>query len=284
MKTVQLAVLVALTTLVGCGGDSGGSPRRPSRNNPEVTIPGLEGENQQIPSQGHRDRGFRILPSLEAIPFMQENPTSTRYRSIPDIATDDEGSKNNVITLETRPKETCGQGEGLSLTERKTNCATRNNKLKNFLWSATASGAAGEADWALVSRNSAGFEIWQDYRTGMVWSDIISSGANWCNAAGNAEEVCREMKGTSLCLGKIGGLDNVTWRLPTRNEFMQADLDGLRFVLKISESETDFWTATLDSASIARDKAWVYRVTQGTLTSASFSNAKAVRCIGVSVL
>jgi hypothetical protein len=135
---------------------------------------------------------------------------------------------------------------------------------------------------------SATFEIWMDLRTGMVWSDIITFEGNWCSASGSqlqkadnvGEDCAITGKGQSLCTKYDPvELPKVSWRLPTRHDYLQADIDGIRFVLN-KEPNTFFWTATVSSDIKARDKAWTYNMTSGTLVAELMNTNRHVRCIG----
>lgn len=283
MKIVILSALV-LPFLLSCGEDHG-KGRRPTVKKDTVTPPVTT--ESGVPSYLHRDRGQRVLTTHEAISYLldENNQTSAR-RSIPIIATDDEGSFSNVRTLPEakngRPTEVCGVGVNKTLGERISDCAQKNGS--KAIWEASLYGAAGESDWKLVHRNINRYEVWIDLRTNMVWADA-SDGARWCKAAGNTEDRCKDDLDSAadrICK-TVAGIDNVIWRLPTRNDFLQADLDGMRFVLP-NNTERGFWTATINSASSTRTSAWTYRSEQGTLKSEPFSEVMAVRCIGVANL
>lgn len=270
-----------LIGLVGCGEDSGGPNRRPG---PETTTPPLVIEGS-VPGHLHRTLGNKVYSAEETLKYLLNTENQhPSYRTIPLLGMDDEGSFRNVRTLgdhKGRPGSVCGIGSGLSLRQRLENCSEINGTRS--IWEAALLGAAGEADWKLVARNANGHEIWMDTRTQMLWADA-SSGTNWCRASGNTEESCNDLNGSldnRICRPGIAGIDNIIWRLPTRNDFLQADLDGMRFVLPINEEE-GYWTATLDSRSVLRDKAWVYESAQGTLKSSSFEATHPIRCIGAS--
>lgn len=278
MKSTCFLSLVVLFTLVSCGEDAG-SPRR--RAKPETVKPPLTTDKNGIPSHLHRDRGTKVMNSNEAIAYLLDEANQTAaYRSIPMVNIDDEDSSRTLGEHKGRPQEVCGQGDNLAASKRIEDCA-KVNKAKSS-WESSLLGTAGEADWKLVSRNASGHEVWMDMRTNMMWTDM-SSGSNWCRAAGNTEEICKDLNLSSdnrVCK-KIPGLNNISWRLPTRNDFLQADLDGIRYVLPRNVEE-GYWTATVDSTSVLRDKAWVYKSEHGTLTTAAFSASRPVRCIGVS--
>lgn len=268
-----------ISLLLSCGEDYG-KGRRPTVNTKQ---PGeFVTADLGIPAHLHRDNKQSIFSSRDAITYLLDSSAQREeIRFIPLMAKDDEGSSLNVKTLSDakgRPGVSCGTRPELSLQGKITDCAEKNKE--KAIWEATLFGASGEADWKLVARDSFGLEIWIDMRTNMLWADA-SSGSNWCEAAGNTEEACSTLLGSfdKRTCQNIAKLTNIVWRLPTRNDFLQADLDGIRFVLP-TNSEAGFWTATMDSASVLRDRAWVYESLQGTLRSAAIKTLKPVRCIG----
>ncbi|MEN9810759.1 MAG: hypothetical protein RLZZ488_2326 [Pseudomonadota bacterium] len=128
-------------------------------------------------------------------------------------------------------------------------------------------------------------EIWRDDRTGLLWSDRVSDEAtdvNWCKASGaNSGTTCADVANQpdppeSLCAeggtpartigasfnGAKGGFRlstgtiNVRWWLPTRADWMQAEENGIRFVLP--NIAGDYWTSTTDSSD-PNNKAWIFK-------------------------
>lgn len=295
-KLVALFMPVSLLFLASCQDVSSnrrqGQNRSPERSNPEL---GTEGRDE-VRSQIHREKGSPVLSYAEEIQKTLSNDLSDRlYRVVPDMDKDDEGSFRNVITMNDlgRPTVNCGVGSAFSgIDARITDCFQKNGNRS--IWEGEKFGAAGEGLWKLVSLNGIGKEIWLDGRTGMVWSYLrINSEEkntfNWCKASGNDENQtttatvdCNELaEGESLCareeLSEVGA--QVKWRLPTRNDYLQGDLNGLRFVLA-KESEQGLWTATLRASAEGRTQAWVFRTSEGTLTGAALSSEHHVRCIG----
>jgi prophage DNA circulation protein len=279
---MKLSILSAilLTTLVGCGEDVG------SRRGSETVAPpiGLGGEGD-LPSQLHRNRGLNVLTTRSVISLITSQALPAGYRTVPFMVLDDEGTNGKNIRTRSglgRPAVNCGLTSGSTLRSRISECSTLN--VGTSVWSGTSEGASGESTWTLVAKSGAQ-EVWQDSGTGNLWSDIVET-TNWCNAAGNnlfengASIDCSSFGTNFTCVGKtIMGLTGVIWRLPTRNDYLQGDLNGLRFVLRESDT-TGFWTATMDSASATRSEAWVYQQKQGTLEKDTLTNDHQVRCIG----
>ncbi len=275
----SILIVLSLTALVGCGEDTGSR-----RNSPVASNPPLIADGNGV-SQIHRSRGLNVLTSRTEITLITSGALPAGYRMIPFMNLDDEGTNGKNIRTRTglgRPAVNCGLTANVSLSSRISECNSLNPG--SSLWSGTAEGAAGESTWRLVAKSGAQ-EIWQDSVTGQLWSDIVDT-TNWCNASGNslqetgASVDCQALGTNFSCIGKaIMGLTGITWRLPTRNDYLQGDLNGLRFVLRESDT-TGFWTATMDSASTNRSEAWVYQQRQGTLEKDFLTDAHQVRCIG----
>lgn len=294
MKFSQaLLELIVLTTFVSC--NDVGTNRKQERDT--RTNPGLDPESNSISSFLHRVKGSIVLTYSEEITRTLNNDLpEVSYRRVPDMEIDDEGTDGANITLRTslgRPKVTCGAGSFTGVTARIADCAAKNSD--KAIWEGFRYGSSGEGTWQLVSRMDTGKEIWMDNRTGMVWSDTVvnrESGAtefDWCKASGNDQgatatmtiDCTKQAAGESSCVNlvmdEIG--DQIQWRLPTRNDFLQADLDGARFVLK-KENINGLWTATMKSNTSGRNKAWIYNSTDGTLTSGELTTTRQVKCIG----
>lgn len=286
-----LFTMVLLLGVTSCGDDIS-SNRKQGR--PDVSIPGIEAD-ESIRSSIHRRSGSAVLSYKEEIGLTRSGDLPNSYVAIPEMGFDDEGTDGrnvNFLTTLGRPNTPCGNTVGFdSVSERIADCANKNGSKAT--WTGAQNGAAGEGDWKLVYLNSAGVEVWQDARTRMVWSDLMTVSSttlfNWCQASSNTEGVtpnnsidCQTLNASiNACVGvTITGIDDeINWRLPTRNDFLQADLDGSRFVLK-AEGTTGLWTATMKAGSSGRTEAWVYNSTTGTLTTDTLTNTHRVRCIG----
>lgn len=288
-----LLSLGLLTVLVSCGDVSSNHQQGTNRN--ERTTPGVEGDgsDQGQRSQMHRERGSTVLSYAEEIVKTLGNDLSKSYHIVPDMETDSEGSSKNVTTVTDngRPTVTCGIGDTFTgVDARITDCFQKNGD--KALWEGFRFASAGEGIWKLVALNPS-VEIWLDNRSGMVWSEVKKIGEvstfNWCKASGNQNDDsniggvdCNSLADlTSVCVGlpTAGIGTQIKWRLPTRNDFLQADLNGLRFVHK-KEPAGGLWTATMVAGVTGRTDAWIYNSSNGTLTSDKIANSHSVRCIG----
>ncbi|WP_408095465.1 hypothetical protein ACJVC5_10515 [Peredibacter sp. HCB2-198] len=295
MKASQILIgMCLLATIVGCN-DTGNQTRKPVT---DVSTGELEPDSQTIMSGIHREKGATQLNYAEEITKTLANDLpGAIYRPVPDIEKDDEGTDGvNVNTRSSlgRPKTVCGAtGTFNGINARIADCAQKNGAAA--IWEGPRYGSSGEGTWQLVALLDSTKEIWMDVRTGMVWSDTIKnmeSGAiefNWCKAAGTETlptptssidcnaEAAGEKVCTNLIYDEIG--TQIEWRLPTRNDFLQADLDGLRFVLK-KETSNGLWTATIKAGSTGRSEAWIYQSSNGTLISGELTTTRQVKCIG----
>ena len=105
------------------------------------------------------------------------------YRSIPDEAKDDDGYQGITQKYAPRPGTNCGTSG--SITTRIADCVTQN--AGNATWDGSVNGSSGQSVWKLVTRSAANKEVWQDQRTGLLWSSLISTSTNWCKASGNTQ-------------------------------------------------------------------------------------------------
>ncbi len=281
MKLYFLTTLVFITTILSCGDDVGGK----RRTLVETDTPGITTDTFLVPSHLHRSPEVGLLESHAEINEIVAGSLPLSYRTVPLMALDDEGTETRNIRSRTwlgRPLFDCGAGPNTSINSRIDDCSRINGARAawNYLNS-----SSGESIWKLVAKIG-NVEMWIDLRTGHIWSDILETG-NWCNASGNSETGpgvnCQTLGTNPNCVGKsLLGLLGIKWRLPTRNDFLQADLNGLRFVLKTAG--LSFWTATMNSASLNRSEAWTYNQAQGTLEKAALTELRQVRCIGAASL
>ena len=253
---------------------------------------------EPLTSTAHRTKGVlqitqKQLTAGQNGTTYSPSPLPSGYRSVTNINLDNNGKSGTSVTFASRPTVDCGIGK-TTLTERIDDCAVKNRE-KAF-WNGTTSGHAGQSNWNLVTRSGANNEVWRDSRTGLIWSSLIRTKLNWCQAAGNiqtndpknicnnsnyqpeyekriARSACEEtgtapaLSGDGTGPGGIwntqyhpvkGGLGanstpSVRWRLPTSNDYKQADIDGIQFVMPVFDNE---WTATLYSSS-----GWPYAIT-----------------------
>lgn len=280
----QYVMLLTLSSmlLIGCGEDS--SSNRFTKN-PQPIIT----EVYTVYSGIHREKGTAPLTYKQETAL---NSDASTIRPIPDIRFDDEGGDGKNATSRralTRPSFPCGQTSTLTLKEKIADCALKEKNGTLATWSGTIHANSAESIWNLVvlSKDENGvYEIWIDEKTGMLWSQILPR-SNWCAASGSSLyetdtvgiNCATTGNGQSLCTNlNLAELPKVNWRLPTRHDFLQADIDGIRFVLP--EGTDVFWTATVSSDVEKRNKAWTYSMAQGTLAAHLMNTNQLIRCIG----
>lgn len=134
------------------------------------------------------------------------------YRDIPDFSKDDDGFIGTSCKYAPRPTNDCGTTQN-TITGRIADCAITNPTTA--IWNGATQCNGGEGLWKLVTRNGANKEVWQDQRTGLLWSSIVGS-SNWCQASGNTQQAAltyansyNSSLGTPIVgNGKIGGLQS----------------------------------------------------------------------------
>jgi len=208
------------------------------------------------------------------------------YLDTPELEKTDDGITGDNVDRATRPVATCGLDSALTtVAQRIRDCATKNPNQSEWLGLKDATG--GEGTWRLVARSDSSQEIWLDETTGFIWSHVVSTTSNWCQAAGNTEKALIENgidcsvihDDNTRCEGKdLLGIpaSQIAWRLPTRADFLQADLNGARFVLP--QTDTSVWTATVSSTN--RETAWSITPKTGLLSAQPRSASLGVRCLG----
>lgn len=148
----------------------------------------------------------------------------------------------------------------------------------NSSWATSIFGVSGEGNWSLVAvsiNTDSKSLVWYDFTTKLLWSDYIDT-ANFENAATKLARTCavfEDKNDHSL------NSNSVVWRLPTRSDFLQADINGARYVLNNLNKE--YWTSTM----ITSDTAWSINQSTGNSTSTAIlsDTTKAVRCVGIAL-
>ncbi len=275
----RLSALITLVVLAGCGETSPGRPATQDavRENPEASTPAV------LFSQIHRRHGGSQLTTIQESQRARSLPADVE--EIPLVAESDDGRGNSPVTRMVRPTVNCGLGAAFTTLQARLNdCAQKN--AGGSTWRGNINGNAGEGDWLLVARMGTQ-EAWLDRLTGFIWGPKTASTVNWCKAAGNVEGVvdggtvdCAALgAATSVCAGaEFFDIPStrIAWRLPTRGDFLQADINGARFVLP--EINASYWSATVNGAN--RDQAWSVQADTGVLISAGRDQLLSVRCLG----
>lgn len=283
-----LILITTLILLVSCN-EEAENRRRPNitPSDRQYILGGSEEGSKYLISQSHRDKDLAdnvsLLSNYQEASLSRSGQTyPSHYRNIPMVNLD----HDNANSLIERPQVKCGMsGDGIQA--KLDDCKSKNTTRSEF--KGKRFGNMGEGDWKLVAKSedgSAGHEVWMDMRTRLIWSDRLEAN-NWCKASGNQEDeggidcssntlfyctsdnLFQEAKGNTETI--------VDWRLPSRNDLLQADINGARVILK--NSNHHFWSATIDSNN--NGKAWTVHGKTGELESTSRSSGSpSIRCVG----
>lgn len=273
-----MKAIISLILLISCQETPSTRNYTPS---PEVERPEVSQEISFPRSQIHRIRGNEVISNEE-----EATSDEDTYLTIPLIGQSDDGINSDSVVRQTRPQKICGTNVDQNIAERIKDCQQKNLSSSTFI--GKTNGNTGEGDWSLVSLDKFGFETWIDLTTKMLWSDTIDN-TNWCKASGNNQGSVEDITISCLTIGEnqnicssqlsesLGSFTKlVKWRLPTRNDYLLADINGSRLVFE--QSSESFWTATVHSLN--RDQAWSINLSTGQLLPVSRDKVLSVRCIG----
>ena len=90
-----------------------------------------------------------------------------------------------------------------------------------------------KGNFALVSRTKEGYEVYKDLQSGLIWSDRLSNEVNHHGA----DKICK------VSLKETAGITGTTWRLPSIEEYKDADINGIREALPNIWSW--FWSSSM---------------------------------------
>jgi len=273
--------------LVGCGAAENSrdnsqkpiiQPSKPGAGD-EPTFKTLERSMIRRTKRKNRALYSQIQTSLKA------NNLPPSYQSTP---APEEISATQVVAIPVSRRDVdCGESKDNKLTvaERINDCVSKIDESSSTIWNARINGISGEGDWLLVTYIE-GKKVWQDTSTGLLWSDIVGTDTFTMALGLDPQDLDKEI--ISLCsslndninpaLGKLP-LSRVKWRLPNREEFLQADINGARSVL--TDSRSNLWTASFDKQFGGEYKAWAINHKDGILASTLIGEKLDVRCIGV---
>lgn len=265
VKTFQLLLVTA--SLFSCmeASDNSNRSNKPAREETNQR-PSLNARMSAIQkSQLNRTRGQKQFTHEQLNKEIVAGSLDIKeYRIIPDPQIDNTSEIRSAL----KPTKDCGFKSDLtSIEARRKNCLAENED-RSF-WSGETNGTNGEGDWYLIYKKG-NHLIWLDENTGLIWSHALKP-ANWNEASGfDVEE-------SNFVCGLLDVLptDQVRWRLPNRNEYLQAELDGARGVML--DGESFFWSATTAQDT---SEAWAVNVSTGELKRFEKNINLDVKCIG----
>lgn len=249
-------------------GDKGDGQRRQRDNQAANPADAIDYPNY-LKSQIFRTRGSKQLTYKSGAALVAANAVPAWIHNIPDPNLDND----RTVTKAIAPEANCGTGTFANINARIEDCKKLN--AATSVWSGFNNGIAGEGNWYLVAKNG-GNILWMDATTALIWSSSIGS-LEWARASG-ARGFAKEMpciaNKDNAGLGNIPE-EQIAWRLPTRAEFLQADINGARYVLPNLDSQ--YWTASFDDGG----RAWSITQESGILESIDENSTLSVRCVGV---
>jgi hypothetical protein len=255
--------------------------------------------NNELASTAIRTKGSEQLSIFNEIVNAQNGTLPGNYSNIADFNKDNEG----VVETRVRPTQDCGIDVEFDSVDKKiANCAELNTD--SALWNGAENGIAAEVNWKLVAKK-ADNEVWRDEQTKLIWSADLGN-ANWCQASGETREISSTAqpytvdcsiigKGESLCTDDAFGIDakaglfGISWKLPSRADYLRADVNGFRNAVMPNMSKDvagqpqisnqHYWTSS--SYSIETIYGWVYGSRYGDLKKHLRSDPKIhIRCVG----
>lgn len=171
----------------------------------------------ELASQAFRDPVIRPAQITQSQENSAYGATSlpAGYRDIPSTVNDEGWAPNDSTYSQygLRPQVSCGGTSFTTISTKITDCQSKNGSRAT--WTGATSGLQGQATWYLVfatGQTAAGtcivqnggqtpgitptasdcYEVWQDSRTGLLWSSSLTrdkgssgGGVNWCIASGN---------------------------------------------------------------------------------------------------
>ena len=281
-KTISIFLLLTLSSCFNAANNSnsGSMTKNPDPN--DESRGGNNANNNLEVSYLSTDH----LTNLNSLVYKKPEGTSQTYKSLNEslkegtinpnilLIPDPEYANDNSITKPQNITQNCGYSspeDFNSIQERIEDCKSKNPST--FQWNGELKGNSGESKWSLVYKAGSS-KFWIDSNTGLIWSNP-SSKTDWNKASGfsvtDEEYICSSFK-----FDVFGGSE-VQWRLPNRNEFLQADINGYRHV--IDHDEKYFWTATT-SNDFSNSEAWEIQISTGILKLSDMTNLSNVICIG----
>lgn len=272
-----------------------------------VTVIGLQGDVtcDNRTSMNHTDKG------VTASKLTEDFATTAPAGRLVVKNKDDDGQSGTNVTFASRAAAACGVSQA-TLADKIADCTSTwlasNGNSGQGSWTLVQVKVIEQADPAIPTDLCTGgnkcSEIWRDDRTQLLWSDVLHDAKNWCHASGSKQgttcsnatnqdqttpfSLCAEDGGHNtdstydLLKGEFrlaSGSIKTRWWLPTRYDWMEAEENGIRFVLP--QMNKDFWSAS----ALATDasKAWLFSNagnSGGGLSTQVMTNTLAVRCVG----
>ncbi len=154
--------------------------------------------------------------------------------------------KAEVATIQ---RQSCG--ESGTIEERMMDCSTMSDSKKG--------------NFVLVTKTKDSKEIYKDMKSGLIWGDRLPNKMDHFEA----EKACNDQ------LAEVGGI-KASWRLPTKEEFEEAEKNGVISSLPNMKNRW-FWSSSVHS-NYSND-AWLFNGNNGSTVGGYRSNNYSVRCV-----
>lgn len=283
---LSYCLIIAFSVACGAAKNSDREGNSPTGNGDRDNRNSIDPSDQEFQkyafSQAYRNKANIRLVFVDMVKAIQADTVPLTTYLIPNIEVHVDSEVDGPMVIPSSI-ENCGNAttSTTTLADRIKSCKDTIPDATAIYWSGKAKGINGEGNWQLVSYSNK-MKVWQDTRTGLLWSDIvetsdyeIASGVTVGAIDNSKDRVCQTVADTPRdALGNIHE-SKVHWRLPNRNEYLQADINGARFVLQNTDQET--WTASYAGNS----EGWAITQETGVLRKANMIETLKVRCIGV---
>lgn len=279
-KLIFILSLIALTSCNAVSNNNG----TVNQNQNFETDDDIINIGQALKSQMNRENGSEVVTQRSIMDKSKEVKrlfTPEGYSEIPSSMTMESLATKTVLS---NYNQECGNliGKTSTLGDRIADCRkVYLNRNVDTRWHNKSHGVAGEGNWSLVSVSidisktpAVTSTVWYDFTTKLIWSDLITE-TDFAKAATAYNRTCSLFSENNR--HKLNS-DYVIWRLPTRGDYLQADLNGARYIL--NNTDKDFWTSTL----ISTDSAWSIKQSTGNSTLRALTEVLPVRCVGTEIL
>lgn len=255
-----ILIVLLLSNLACIKEDNQPLPKKESANNQAINN-SSKTIDELINSSAHRDRGADLLNQRQYSHLSTLDSLPTQYASTVDVYSNDESYAYIIDQALVHPS-TSSCGLSGTLESRINDC--------DQVFDASSIGNSAESKWDLVLR-VLNIELWRDRQSGLVFSSIVDK-QNWCRAAGNDQDIqnssnvtltdCAPLVSSMNICKDTGDNLGLKMRLPTRNDFLRAEISGIRLLWpNWSTSNYSFWSSTLKSDQ--RNYAWTYSAKYG---------------------
>lgn len=149
--------------------------------------------------------------------------------------------------------------------DQKTPCGLKGSvdeRIKDCSYQSTSK----KEGFILVTRSKDFYEVHKELSTGLLWSDRLNNSMDHYHAG----------KACKADLKEVAGIEGLAWRLPSINEYKEAEKNGIRRALP-SMNYFWFWSSSVHRDS--SDSAWLFNGSVGTFSVIRYNYDFSVRCV-----